>query len=353
MKEIIGSFEEFEQFVHEISVPCLFRGQANALHKLIPGIGRPHPQYSPTPELEKAIFHQFKNRARPFLNPPMPASDWDWLIIAQHHGLKTRLLDWTTDWRVALYFATLPHDEMYRVPFSIFSLQKPTLTSYELLPQSPFICERDYYFQPPHIHDKIMAQSSYISIHYQPQKIVEHRNLLQFSFYPFQKHRRKIADFLASSRVTAAEITPGMEGICRALVDEPRITAQIELPFPPPVRNEDVWRRGPASFVGQRVGTIRQTLLRERRLALILDFVDVERLVGIPCYIKGKLFGFLKYGNRFHSRFEFLLAKGNEVVTIFDTDKRFDELKLLREHIETLIPFEPIFITKIENQIDS
>ena len=129
MKEIIGSFEEFEKFVQGISVPCLFRGQANALYKLLPGIGRSHPQYCPTPELEKVIFRQFKNRARPFLTQPLPESDWDWLVIAQHHGLKTRLLDWTTDWRSALYFATLPHDEMYRVPFSVFVLKKPTFTS--------------------------------------------------------------------------------------------------------------------------------------------------------------------------------------------------------------------------------
>ena len=188
-----------------------------------------------------------------------------------------------------------------------------------------------------------------MSIHCKPQQIVEHRNLLQFSFYPFPKHRQKIAAFLASSRVTAAEITPGLEGICRALVDEPRITAQIELPFPPPRRmDEGEWRRGPASSVGQKVGEIRLTLLRERRLALILDYVDVEHLVGIPCYFKDKLFGFLKYGNRTHTRFEFLLAKGNEMVTIFSTDDRFDELKLLREHIETLMPSDPIFITKIK-----
>ena len=41
-------------------------------------------------------------------------------------------------------------------------------------------------------------------------------------------------------------------------------------------------------------------MLQHRKLALILDFVDVERLIGIPCYLDQKLYGYLKHGNRTH-----------------------------------------------------
>jgi hypothetical protein len=91
-------------------------------------------------------------------------------------------------------------------------------------------------------------------------------------------------------------------------------------------------------------------MLRERRLALILDFVDVERLIGFPCFLREKLYGYLKYGNRVHSRFEFLLASGSATVTVLSTDKHFDELKLLRKHIERLVSSEPVFIRRVGRQ---
>ena len=108
MEEIIvHNFEELHQAFREYREDkrWIFRGHSNPEWKLLPKIGRP--LYAGVDE--KMVFESWKRAAIEYVSI-IPLSDWEWLAIAQHHGLATRLLDWTTNPLNACYFAVRESD---------------------------------------------------------------------------------------------------------------------------------------------------------------------------------------------------------------------------------------------------
>lgn len=99
----VNNFEElnkaFQKYNKE-SNRWVFRGQADISWKLIPKVGRHGFNIS----LDKSFFESWKRRAREFTDTDY-TNDWDWLTLAQHHGLPTRLLDWSVNPLVAAFFA--------------------------------------------------------------------------------------------------------------------------------------------------------------------------------------------------------------------------------------------------------
>jgi len=91
-------FKDFEE--------CFFRGENSSAYALSPGLLRgvntkviPQNLWN----IESDLFFEFRAKARELHQTPN--DDWDILFYMQHHGVKTRLLDWTDTLGVAIYFA--------------------------------------------------------------------------------------------------------------------------------------------------------------------------------------------------------------------------------------------------------
>jgi hypothetical protein len=88
----------------------VYRGAADARWSLLTsldrlgGVNPPHTKAG----LEEHVLRNFIRYSRPHFTEA-PGNEWELLVQAQHHGLPTRLLDWTYSPLVAAHFATLIH----------------------------------------------------------------------------------------------------------------------------------------------------------------------------------------------------------------------------------------------------
>ena len=132
----------------------VFRGHSDVRYKLIPSVGRTKSASVTRTKYESSLFDIFCREARGYMSS-FPTDEWEWLSLAQHHGLPTRLLDWTYNPLAALYFAVEANE---REDGEIFALRAVAKSSERVRNSSPFAIKLPVKFYPNIVTPRIRAQ---------------------------------------------------------------------------------------------------------------------------------------------------------------------------------------------------
>jgi hypothetical protein len=211
----VSSFGELHECLSEFRDGWIFRGHSDISWQLVPKAGRASFKGD-----DKTLFDHWKLRAIEYLSS-RPDRDWDWLAIAQHHGLTTRLLDWTTIPLNAAYFAVREENEAGR-PAVIHAAKFETLYlgSADMSEEDPMTCKGISIFRPSGVVPRITRQSGLFTIHNPPSKPLD---VLPPGVVTLQRivigerYRAGLLSDLAFYGISSASLFPDLDGLSESL----------------------------------------------------------------------------------------------------------------------------------------
>jgi FRG domain len=247
----VGSWRELTEALYEIPQTAygrhrsdfVYRGLADESWGLETSLQRLGGDYV---NVERPLLRAFRKYAEP---GSIPADTlWVRLAVAQHHGLPTRVIDWTVSPRVAVHFATAEEEHYDKdgvvwcvdvvkaqmlLPAGLLDILKGEyayLFSVEMLESIPELKQFDslgkhhpfvLFFEPPSLDARIVNQGAIMSVMPGPtlmldEFLLNHPYLVRRIIIP-KEVKWEIRDKLDQDNVTERMLFPGLDGLGRWL----------------------------------------------------------------------------------------------------------------------------------------
>ena len=220
-----------------------FRGMTDAAHDLRTSLMRLGDGFE---KLETPLLRTFRRYAYRYAS--FEDLTWNWLALAQHHSLPTRMLDWTYSPYVALHFATedlnaydtdgviwcvdyvqtnafLPEslqNMLVEEGANVFTAEMlhttaGSLADLDALTEEPFVL----FFEPPSLDDRIVNQFALFALMSDPSVrldrwLRDRPDLWRRIVIPAAL-KSEVRDKLDQANVTERVLFPGLDGLSRWL----------------------------------------------------------------------------------------------------------------------------------------
>jgi FRG domain len=227
--------------------PFAFRGHSSSAHLLTTSLNRLTAGRNAR-RLELALLRNFRKYAHAATAaPPHAFSVWHWLAVGQHHGLPTRLIDWTYSPLVALHFAAgqpqidsddgaiwcvnfveanrlLPRrlrrilEDEHSETLTIDMLDEfDSLGAFDALSRTPFVV----FIEPPSLDSRMLHQFALFSMMPGPDQQLEawlssHPTLWRKVVVP-SALKWEVRDKLDQANINERTLFPGLDGLSRWL----------------------------------------------------------------------------------------------------------------------------------------
>ena len=204
MKEVTHYLSQIRNETHQI-----FRGHSDRTWELKSSIGRNlNGDWKLFLNGEKDSISEFRKKAVPHINPEQK-TDIECLSIMQQHGCSTRLLDFTTNPLVALFFACESNPKIDGE--LIISNYSRTFESENI--GDIFSSQCIFVYHPPHMDSRIIGQSGCFICCRTPNKVLSGKQIKKITV-PADK-KLQIINELKTLGISYSSINQDLDGVCR------------------------------------------------------------------------------------------------------------------------------------------